>query len=148
MLAAMAGLGAGAAMPGNALAASIEPESAWDAAKRNISAGTRATLEGNLGAPNALINMALPEEWQLGNPGEALSDFFGLAKPQNAQEEAASNIVRGMADALPYIATGAGMAKYGTGLAQAAGRALASAPGTDMALGGITQGILAAMAGL
>lgn len=107
---------------------------------RGMSLGARAVTEGVLGAPGELANAVITPftDFRFQNPGVAVADMMGQAKPVTGAEKTMSNVVRGASDALPYIATGAGLAKLGQGaVAQGVGRSLADSPKIQAMLGGL-----------
>ncbi len=120
--------------------------------------GWRSILEGMLGGaaelPNAAANASISPftDYRFGNPGKALADAMDLDHPQTDMERGVAGVARGAAEALPYAAGGAGLAK---GMAQAGkmlgaspswleqfGSFLADNPGLQAAFGAVPGGIL------
>lgn len=106
-------------------------------ALHGLSLGTRNVLQGLGSVPAMLLNQPINAIGQLfgydpglGNPGEALSDWLGLAKPETDAERLRSTIIEGASGTLPFI--GAGMGMQGARLlpqaVQEAGKTLATAP--------------------
>ena len=116
-----------------------------DAALRGLSLGTRNVLQGLGSVPDMLLNQPINAIGQLlgydpglGNPGEALSDRLGLARPETGTERRLSSIIEGVSGAVPMSAGGLGLARLAAGpVARGVGRSLASTPGQDAFLGGL-----------
>lgn len=128
-----------------------------DSAARGFGIGTRGLVQGLTELPATItdnlvakpVNAVLdavqgkdngPRLQMLGEAANNLMTKAGLPTAETPSERIAQDINRGGASALTGIATGAGLASSSNAVAQAVGKTLAAAPGTQVASGAAGAG--------